>query len=394
MRVFLSTIGSRGEVQPLLGLAQALVALGHRATICAPPNFGPWLADLGVEFTPLGPDVQNPPPGPPPASPAEAAARTVRTQFETLRAAAPGHDLLLGAGALQLAARSVAEALGLRFAFAAYCPLVLPSALQPPVKFFEHHPLSLSEAENRALWDEELPRWDQLWGPPLNAGRAALGLPPVEGVLAHMLGDEPWLATDPLLGPAPRDRAVRQTGAWRPEDPGALPAALERFLDAGDPPVTLGLGSNRAPAETGPALLAAARAVGRRAILSRGWAGLSAEDRGADWLAIDSVPHDALLPRVAAVLHHGGAGTTTSAALAGRPQIVLPHHYDQHYWGDRVEALGIGVKAAVSRPVPPEALPGLLEAALEPAVAARAEALAQQIVRDGAQRAAAQLTAG
>jgi vancomycin aglycone glucosyltransferase len=315
-------------------------------------------------------------------------AGTVRAQFEALGAEAPRHDVMVAAGTLQLAARSVCEARGLPYVFAGYCPWVVPSGRHPPVEVREHHRLDLPAAENAALWAAEEAHWDDLFGPALNEGRAAIGLPPVTGVLGHLLTDRPWLATDPLLGPAPAVREVVQTGAWRLPDPTPLPAELERFLDAGEPPVYLGLGSNRAAPAMGAALLDAARSVGRRAVLSRGWAELLPDDRGGDWISVGDVSHDALFPRVAAVVHHGGAGTTHTAAAAGRVQVVLPHHYDQFSWGERVEALGIGVHAAEGRPVAAERVRALLEAALAPERVARAAELGPRIVRDGARVAA------
>jgi vancomycin aglycone glucosyltransferase len=86
-----------------------------------------------------------------------------------------------------------------------------------------------------------------------------------------------------------------------------------------------------------------ARALGRRAIVSRGWADLPLPDDGPDCILIAEANHQALFRRVAAVVHHGGAGTTTAVARAGAPQVVIPQSYDQHYWAQRVGHLGIGV---------------------------------------------------
>src|SRR5690242_18754628 len=94
---------------------------------------------------------------------------------------------------------------------------------------------------------------------------------------------------------------------------------------------------------TGAMLVQAATRAGRRAIVLRGWGDLGPADASSDCLVIDDVNHDALLPRVAVVVHHGGAGTTHAAARSGRPQVVVPHHYDQFYWARRVKRLGIGV---------------------------------------------------
>ncbi len=97
-------------------------------------------------------------------------------------------------------------------------------------------------------------------------------------------------------------------------------------------------------------MIQSARALGRRAIVSRGWADLSLVDDAPDCLAIGEVNLQALFKRVAAVVHHGGAGTTTSAALAGAPQVVIPQKYDQHYWARRIQQLGIGTAHAPGTP--------------------------------------------
>ncbi|WP_279581280.1 glycosyltransferase [Fodinicola feengrottensis] len=163
-------------------------------------------------------------------------------------------------------------------------------------------------------------------------------------MLRYVLTDHPGLAADATLGPAPTTpgRQVTQTGAWLLPDDSPLPAELQTFLDAGDPPVYLGFGSMPVTPETSRTLIAAARAAGRRIILSQGWADLGLIDDARDCIAIGDVNQQALFPRVAAVVHHGGAGTTTAAARAGSPQVVVSMFSDQFYWGSRVRALGIG----------------------------------------------------
>jgi vancomycin aglycone glucosyltransferase len=124
--------------------------------------------------------------------------------------------------------------------------------------------------------------------------------------------------------------------------------------------------SVRLPVPEARAAAQAARALGRRVIVSRGWAELSLVDDGTDCLAIGEVNQQALFTRVAAVVHHGGAGTTTAAARAGAPQIVIPQHYDQHYWARRVAELGIGTAHVPGTPTA-ESLASALEHALQPA---------------------------
>lgn len=148
----------------------------------------------------------------------------------------------------------------------------------------------------------------------------------------------------------------------------------------------------RMPGADGRAVLQAARAVGRRAIVSRGWADLSAED-APDCLTIGEANLKTLFTRVAAVVHHGGAGTSQLAALGGAPQVIVPQMYDQHYWARRIEALGAGVAHAPGTPSA-ASLTQALESALLPAVRTSARTLVASIRPDGARVAALQLAAG
>jgi vancomycin aglycone glucosyltransferase len=140
--------------------------------------------------------------------------------------------------------------------------------------------------------------------------------------------------------------------------------------------------------DTARALVQAARALGRRVVLSRGWGDLRPTDAGDHCISIGDVDHARLFPRVAAVVHHGGAGTTTAAALAGRPQVVVPHMYDQFYWAERVRSHGIGVRGPRASRLTAAKVTRALEAALAPAVAERAQSFAPRMERDGALAAA------
>lgn len=138
MRVLLSTIGSRGDVQPLVALAVELKALSEEVRLCVPPDFRDWIETLGLPVTPIGPELRSTAKANPSAAPVTPERRrqmiegTVATQFETLAAAAAGCNLIAGATALQIAAPSVAERMGLPYVFAAYSPAVLPSPRHAP----------------------------------------------------------------------------------------------------------------------------------------------------------------------------------------------------------------------------------------------------------------------
>jgi vancomycin aglycone glucosyltransferase len=421
----LSTIGSRGDVQPLVALALHLKSIGREVRICAPPDFREWIEGLGLAMRPIGPEVRKfaaarpagsappgqptpgqPMPGPPtPEQRRQMAEATVATQFETITAAAQGCDLIIGATALQIAARSVAETLGIPYVFVAYAATVLPSPHHPPPALPPIPGLTPpATADNRELWRLDAARFNDLFGPALNRHRASLGLSAVSDVRSHVFTDRPWLAADPTLGPWPdpadtdpadadqasadsANQRVRQTGAWILPDDRPLSPELEAFLAEGEPPIYFGFGSTRAPQAAGQMMLDAARALGRRAIVSRGWFDGTLVDNAVDCLSIGDANFHALFPRVAAVVHHGGAGTTTAAAMAGAPQVVVPEIYDQPYWGRQVERLGIGT-AITSRPLTSDSLTRALEQALTADVKARAIAVAPAVRRDGVEVAA------
>jgi vancomycin aglycone glucosyltransferase len=404
MRVLLSTIGSRGDVQPLVALASELSTLGQDARFCVPPDFREWIEGLGFHVTPIGPELRKMTGGSAPATPVlpsperlrQLADESVAAQFATVAAAADGCDLIVAATALQIAARSVAEKRGIPYVFAAYCPAVLPSPHHaPPVLGMRGQAPAPAGTDYRELWSRDAASFNDRFGTALNAHRAAAGLAPVSDVRGYIFTDRPWLAADPILAPWPDadDEAVVQTGAWILPDERPLPPDLEAFLAAGDPPVYFGFGSIRAPHGLGQAITQSARALGRRAIVSRGWADLAPADDEPDCLAIGDVNLEALFPRVAVVVHHGGAGTTTAAARAGAPQVVVPQMYDQHYWAQRIQHLGLGTAHAPGAPTA-ESLTSALESALHHDVAARARSIAAMVRSDGARIAALRLVGG
>jgi vancomycin aglycone glucosyltransferase len=208
------------------------------------------------------------------------------------------------------------------------------------------------------------------------------------------LTNQPWLAADQMLAPwpDPADQAVFQTGAWVLPDERPLSPELETFLNAGEPPIYFGFGSTRAPQDLSQMMIQSAHALKRRIIVSRGWADLSLVDNASDCLDIGECNLRALFKRVAAVVHHGGAGTTTLAALGGAPQVVIPQHYDQHYWAQRVQQLGIGIAHAPGAPTT-DSLTSALEHILQPDVAARAQTIASAVRSDGTQVTAQRLIA-
>ncbi|MFD8291209.1 glycosyltransferase [Streptomyces lavendulae] len=391
MRVLLTAWGSRGDVEPLAGLAVELRARGAEVRVCAPPDeeFAALLARVGVPLVPLGPTVRSVVAGTEPPTAKDAfrlAPELVAARFDVLGAAAEGCDAVLATGLMPAGARDVAEKLGIRYVYACFHVFGIPSRHFPPGSR-PGRESPRDETDNRVLWEQDAQRVNALYGDALARHRASIGLPPVDNVRDHVFTDRPWLAADAALCPSRgmTDLDVVQTGAWILPDGRPLSEGLEAFLDAGEPPVYVGFGSMAAHAPRDIARVAteAVRAHGRRVLLARGWAGLAPVDDADDCFVVGEVNQQALFPRVAAVVHHGGAGTTTTAARAGAPQVVVPRIADQPYWAARVAELGIG--SAHHDPAPTvDSLYAALTAALAPGTRARARALAATLRADGA----------
>lgn len=392
MRVLLSTYGSRGDVEPLAGLAVALEALGAEAVVSTPGDqeFADLLDRAGVAYAPACMPIrqwidearQNP-------QPISAYARRLAPlQYAAIDVAAEGCDAIVSTGLFPsaAAAQCVAEKRGLLHAHVAFCPMSLPSHAHPP---FARPGATTPETltENRALWALNATQMQEMFGEAVNGLRAQIGLPVVEDVRTHVVTPRPLLACDPVLWPwTPTDLCdAMQTGAWVLEDKRPLPLDLVAFLEAGSPPLYIGFGSIALPSTKAAAraALQAIRAEGRRAVIASGWADNAPPDDGADCFHVGEVNQQALFRRVAAVIHHGGAGTTTTAAHAGAAQIIAPQIVDQPFWAAHVARLGAGV--ALDGAAPDEAaMAAALHVALKPSMQAHAAALAATTTRDGA----------
>lgn len=395
MRVLLTTWGSRGDLEPLVGLAVQLQRFGAEVKLAAPADddLVALLDRAGVEHVPLGPTVRSVVAGEEPPTVDDAyrlAAELVDARFDTLLPAAEGCDVLLATGLLPAGARSVTEKLGIAYVFASFHVYGLPSSHFPPGTRPGTQPAP-DDADVATLWKRDAERVNALYREPLNSHRAAIGLPPVDDVHDHVLSGRGLLAADAVLCPW-RDRIdvdLVQTGAWILPDDRPIPDELAAFLDAGEPPVYVGFGSmaSYVPADIAAVAIEAIRAQGRRIVLAHGWADLVPVDNAEDCCAVGEVNQQALFGRVSAVVHHGGAGTTTTAARAGVPQVIVPQIADQSMSASRVAELGIGVAHDGSTPTV-DSLSTALAAALAPEVRSEAATVAQTIDSDGTTRAA------
>ena len=351
MRILLAPHGTRGDVQPIVALAVGLRARGHVVLLTVPANFVSWVHGYGFDTESDGIDV-------------EALLRSAGTDlqslswqmrylshttpllFEPVARVSEGCELIIGAG-LQFAAASVAEWRDVPYAHAVFCPCATPNSTAPPPNV---HKQTLPRWINRLLWKAGGPIADLALRGHINRGRATLGLEVLDRPISQILKGRTILAADRELGPMPDDapKNAVSSDAWVLDEPGTLDARVEAFLQQGPAPIYIGFGSMVAPrvAELVEQAVASVRAIGRRAVIAGGWASLDRHIREADdVLTVDNVPHSLIFPRVAAAVHHGGAGTTTAAARAGVPQVLLPHILDQYYWAHRVEVLGLGPPA-------------------------------------------------
>lgn len=346
-------------MQPIVALGRGLRAAGYDVTVAADPQFTPVITGAGLVADPFGADLVPKPlrqrwregssPG---------ARQQLRQWREAVESLAPGvadhlaglihrHDTFLSGAITFSGVLPIARATGKDHVLAS----LIPSAAtrSGPATMMAARPDADSVLNLAAGW-AGLAGSYQLRRPVAREVCTRLGLPRQtfrDYVRATRRTPE-LLGVSPLVVPHPRDAPDRvvTTGYWvEPLDPEySPPADLEAFLQAGRPPVYLGFGSmpSSDPDALVDLMVTALRRAGRRGLVHGNWDGWHPDHLPDDVLLIDPVPHEWLFPRTAAVVHHGGAGTTAAAARAGVPQLVVPHFGDQPYWGRRVSRLGIG----------------------------------------------------
>ena len=351
MKIVIATCGTRGDIQPLIALARALARRGHQALIAAPPEHGAWVENFDCPFQALGSDFTEMLSHYPQVHTLKPMMgflgflrREIRRQLSQLPGIIEGADLVLGAS-LCCGLHSAAESRDIPYGYVAMAPQILPSA---------RHPFVALKSQNLPPWLNRL-SWDMArlldrmnFTALINRERRRLNLPPVKDILHHILGRHVIVASDPVMAKVPPDVALDyiQTGYMHLQTSQRMPGRLERFLAAGPAPIYFGFGSmSTTEQEALVALIQASLGLtGQRGILS----GFRFETTGVsdsgNCIFVDEVPHPLLFTRLAAVVHHGGSGTTATAALAGVPQIIVPHILDQYYWGQRVLRCGLGPK--------------------------------------------------
>ena len=364
MRIAIIASGSRGDVEPYIALGKGLKNAGHGVRFVAHENFGTLVKAHGVEFWPIEGNAQD-----------VAQSQEMRdlldkgnflailskmgkeAQVNALAfargglAACDGVELIIaGLGGMFIGV-ALAEKLDLQFMPAHYVPFSPTRAY--PNALFPQMPAFLNGTLNRLSYRlAQQMMWQGFRSADTVARQQVLGLPkaPFWGPFgSDRVKQNPILyCYSPAVLPPPADWDERMhvTGYWflDPVDEWTPPADLLEFLQAGSPPIFIGFGSMspRNPEAMTQVIVQALARTQQRAIILSGWGGLRAANVPDTVFTLDSIPFSWLFPRVAAVVHHGGAGTTAAGLRAGVPSIIVPFFADQPFWGQRVMDLGVG----------------------------------------------------
>jgi sterol 3beta-glucosyltransferase len=402
MKITIGTFGSRGDTQPYLALAVGLQQAGHHVTFAAPHNFTEWIRSYGVDAHPLRFNAQTAMQQP--EVRAILNSRNLVRQYRLIRkvmvailtevlddcwqAAQEAEFVILGITAC--AGVDIAGQRGLPMALASSQPMFSPTRAFP--MFFLPFRFSFGGGYNYLTHTLVLHTAWPVLGGPFNRWRTArFGLPPWRSMLemlnARRQFGTPWLyGYSPLVLPKPPDwdESHHITGYWFLEpQPNWQPAAeLVHFLESGPPPVYVGFGSmsDKDPERRTRLALRALELTGQRGVLSTGWGGVSRLATSASVFYVDDVPHSWLFPRMAAVVHHGGTGTTAAGLRAGVPSLITPFMGDQYAWADRVVKLGVGPRTTGIKRLTAGKLAQAIDAAVtDSALRARAAAFGERI---------------
>ena len=407
------TIGTQGDIRPCVALGVGLQRAGYPVRIVTSDNFENMVRAAGLDFFPLTANFQtlldsnreiteqglN----------MAAMARISRSFYSEWAthwaregvAAAEGAGLLIGVANSTLLAKAVAEARGIPFVAAQLQPLT-PSRFMPPLvlsgagKLPQALNLPLYNVLRMLVWHVMKPAINDLVRP-------QLGLPryPWYGPYFHSRQQRVLYGFSRHVVPRPADwpDSAQITGYWFLDEPHWRPSqALRDFLDAGPKPIYVGFGSMvSAQAEQFTAsVLDAIGRSGQRAVLATGWGGLAGEE-GAQNERIfitRGAPHDWLFPRMAAAIHHGGAGTTAAAVRAGIPSVIVPFYGDQPFWARCLQREGVGPPALDRKSLSADALISAIDSALQESTRRAAAALGERVrAEDGVDAAVSQLQA-
>jgi len=391
MRIVVATYGTEGDARPFAALCRGLMDAGHQARLLADAATLGSAEALGVPTTALAGDIRGYLGkdravakgggfGDTTRALAAIANDNAESWMHAIIEAGEGCDAVLAAGLAAFVGFSAAEHLGAKAIGAGMIPITptaaFPSPFLPPRLTPRLLNRATHELVNAMLWNSFRAK--------INAARAKFRLPPRRKVWT----DLPMVyGVSPNLLPTPSDwpSDVSLCGQWLARSPAwSPPPELEAFLAAGDAPIYIGFGSMTGfdKARLLEALVEAM--ADRRVLFHPGWSGVDPTGLPENFLVIGDTPHDWLFLRTAAVIHHGGSGTSHSAARAGVPSIVTPFAGDQFFWAERLRMAGVAPAAVNGRRPRAEAFARALDFTAAEGVRSRARALGEVMrVEDG-----------
>jgi sterol 3beta-glucosyltransferase len=391
MKFVVATYGTEGDTRPLSALCRALVDAGHEARLLADAATLSSAESLGIPTTALAGDIRGV------LQSSDSIARVVKqgSNFNRtanalarignanagawLRAivdAGKGCDAIIVSGLAAFVGFSAAEHLGVKAIGAGLIPITpttaFASAFLPPKWVPRYFNRMSHRLVNGLLW--------RAFRKATNAARAQVcGLAPRQSGW----NDHPMLyGISPSLLARPDDWPgnARVCGQWMPPSPGWIaPPPLRDFLAAGDAPLYVGFGSMAGFDQRSLLQEIITAVAGRRTLFSPGWSGADTTGLPANFLVIGDTPHSWLFPKTSLVIHHGGSGTTHSAARAGVPSVVVPFAGDQFFWADRLCQVGVAAGAVNGKDLRAEPLTRAIEFAETDPVRARARALGEKM---------------
>lgn len=414
MKVLLATIGTCGDVQPFIALAVGLARRGHIVTVCTSVRYEDAVTHRGLGFEPLSDDLVSlveTPEGRRTIAGAGGLFGRVRTFSSLLRkslqvqrdlfrdgwsaARQTQPDVIVFHPKMSIALH-YAERLAIPAVMAPLFPLFNATSAYPapgvPYVRFGHRSTALyNRASHHAVRKTVslasrwlFAQWRKSAGLPdlplfADVLRRADGkpVPLLNGWSRHLLPDPPNGETENMLTSG--FWFLERQQRWQPDN------RLVDFLDRGDPPVFVGFGSMSGtdPVRTTDIVLNALDRAGARGVLAAGWGGLQSTHFNEDIFLLEEVPHDWMFERVAAVVHHGGAGTTAAGLRAGRPTVVCPFFGDQSFWAWRIQELGVGPAPVPQRSLNAERLADAIQQAVESGqMHNRADALGEALRRE------------
>ncbi len=339
MKIACVILGTRGDVQPMIALATALIKKGHEVVVCAPSENEKLAQLYNCPFVPFGPEVKKSIKENPEQqkggvaikiSPSQGK-KIVLDQIHLLPDKIRGVDLVLGAG-IVMGVQTAADILKVPYRLVAFYPILLGTTKDDPFK-------------NRLMFSIGRKVMNLMMKGYINKARARYGLPPIQDIWSHWLGENVILACDKEINPARENSAFAftQTGFMLLPSKMDLPADVEDFLNAGKPPVYIGFGSNPIsnPEKYTHLFEQVRNETKQRLIISRGWAEISGNNNE-DILYVDEMPFEWLFPRLCAAIYHGGTGTLAAIARAGIPQAAFPFMGDQFDNQKQIVKLGLG----------------------------------------------------